>query len=124
MDVAISNSAISSCYEELVDLKEVWNAMTEPYAALEKVKETPWASVSARKIRKQLEDIMQGKETYLPAVLLLVSLLYLTAYFYHLQKCVHFQTKCASLMHFLVLMIQSNSSFLDMESSMISRQTH
>ena len=61
LDVAISNNAISSCYEELMDLKEVWNAVSDPHEKLDKIKETPWSTVATRKIRQQLEDIVQGK---------------------------------------------------------------
>ena len=61
LDAAINNSAISSCFEELVDLKEVWNAVSYPYEKLDKVKEIPWATVATRKVRKQLEDILTGK---------------------------------------------------------------
>lgn len=61
LDSAISNSEISSCYNDLIDLKEVWNAMRDPYDKLEKVKGTPWATVVARNIRKELEDILSGK---------------------------------------------------------------
>ncbi len=61
LDAAISNSAISSCFEELVDLKEVWTAVSDPYQKLDKVKEIPWATVATRKVRKQLEDILAGE---------------------------------------------------------------
>jgi len=61
LDVAISNNAISSCYEELLDLKEVWNAVSDPHEKLDKIKETAWSTVATRKIRQQLEDIVQGK---------------------------------------------------------------
>jgi dynein heavy chain 1 len=61
LDVAISNNAIAYCYEELVDLKEVWSAMSDPHEKLDKIKESPWSTVVTRQIRKQLEDIVHGK---------------------------------------------------------------
>jgi dynein heavy chain 1 len=61
LDAAMSNSDISSCFQELLDLKEVWNAMSGPYEQLNEVKEIPWATVVTRKMRKQLEDILSGK---------------------------------------------------------------
>ena len=61
LDAATSNSEISSCYEELIDLKEVWNAMSAPHEKLDKIKEAPWSTVVTRKVRKELEDILAGK---------------------------------------------------------------
>lgn len=57
MEGSIGNRDISIALEEISDLKEVWNAISTPHEALSKVKETPWTSVVARDIRKQLEDI-------------------------------------------------------------------
>mmetsp|Transcript_17192 Transcript_17192/g.32539 ORF Transcript_17192/g.32539 Transcript_17192/m.32539 type:complete len:4250 (-) Transcript_17192:45-12794(-) len=59
LNISTSNSAILNCYEELLDLKEVWNAIALPYEKLNEVKATPWNVVIARDIRKQLEDILQ-----------------------------------------------------------------
>jgi dynein heavy chain 1 len=60
LNISTSNSAILNCYEELLDLKEVWNAISLPHEKLKKIKATSWNIVIAREIRKQLEDILQG----------------------------------------------------------------
>ena len=59
--ISTSNSAISSCYEELIDLKEVWTALSDPHKTLDKIKEISWAAVSTRKIRKSLDDALAGE---------------------------------------------------------------
>lgn len=63
LDAAISNSDIASCFEELCDLKEVWNAVSDPYDALDKIKETPWVTAVTRKIRKELDNLLSGKQS-------------------------------------------------------------
>jgi len=57
LEASGSNNAIFDCIDEITDLKEVWNAVTEPYEKLGELKNTLWVSTSPRKIRKQLDDI-------------------------------------------------------------------
>jgi dynein heavy chain 1 len=44
--------------KELTDLKEVWDAMMEPYRSLEEIKDTLWSTAVMRKIRRALDDIL------------------------------------------------------------------
>ena len=60
LEASVSSRAISDCYDEIIDLKEVWHSISTPYQSLDKIKESPWATSVARKIRKQLEDITAG----------------------------------------------------------------
>ena len=60
LEATISSRAVSDCYDEIMDLKEVWHSISTPYQSLDKIKESPWATSVARKIRKQLEDITAG----------------------------------------------------------------
>lgn len=57
LEATATDSAISDCIDEVSDLKEVWQSVSGPYATLEKLKETPWATAATRKIRQRLEDI-------------------------------------------------------------------
>jgi dynein heavy chain 1 len=51
-------NAISECLEELVTLKEVWEAMSKPFANLQEIKDTSWSSAVMRKIRRALDDLL------------------------------------------------------------------
>ncbi len=61
LDTKLSNGDITSCLEEMADLKEVWDAVSTPFESLQKIKQTPWITATPRKIRKELEDIMTGE---------------------------------------------------------------
>jgi dynein heavy chain 1 len=63
MEGSIGNQDISIALEEISDLKEVWNAISNPHEALNKIKQTSWLSVVTRDIRKQLEDIQMTMRT-------------------------------------------------------------
>lgn len=43
---------------ELSDLKEVWEAMMEPFKVLEDIKNTLWSTAIMRKIRRGLDDLL------------------------------------------------------------------
>lgn len=49
---------VVECLNELTDLKEVWEAMMEPFSVLEEIKDTPWATAVMRKIRRALDDLL------------------------------------------------------------------
>lgn len=58
LEAAASDNALSSCLNELLDIKEVWEAMRRPYESLGVLKVTPWATAAMRKVRKGLDDIL------------------------------------------------------------------
>lgn len=58
LDGGPSMDDMSSCLDELVDLKEVWDAVSKPFAALVAVKETLWANAAMRSVRKTLDDLL------------------------------------------------------------------
>lgn len=49
---------IIDAVNELAELKEVWEAMLDPFNELEKVKDTPWATVVMRKVKRSLDDLL------------------------------------------------------------------
>jgi dynein heavy chain 1 len=61
LDAKLRNGSITSCLDEMSDLKEVWDAVSNPFESLAKIKQIFWVSATPRKIRKQLEDITTGK---------------------------------------------------------------
>ena len=58
LDAGPSSAEISSCLDEVFDLKEVWEAVSKPFSALVDVKETIWANAVMRKVRKTLDDLL------------------------------------------------------------------
>ncbi|KAL3939676.1 MAG: hypothetical protein SGBAC_005637 [Bacillariaceae sp.] len=52
------SNAISECLEELMALKEVWEAVMKPHDKLQEIKETPWSTAVMRKIRRALDDLL------------------------------------------------------------------
>ena len=58
LEAAASDNTLSSCLNELLDIKEVWEAMRQPYESLDMLKDTPWATAAMRKVRKGLDDIL------------------------------------------------------------------
>ena len=51
-------NAVSECVEELIELKEVWEAVSKPFDQLHDIKEMPWSSAVMRKIRRALDDLL------------------------------------------------------------------
>jgi len=58
LEHAMDNNEVVAALNELADLKEVWEAMMEPYETLEQLKETPWATAVIRKLRRGLDDLL------------------------------------------------------------------
>ena len=58
LEAAASDNTLASCLNELLDIKEVWEAMRQPYESLGALKDTPWATAAMRKVRKGLDDIL------------------------------------------------------------------
>jgi dynein heavy chain 1 len=52
------SNAIAECLEELMALKEVWEAAMKPHEQLQEIKETPWSTAVMRKIRRALDDLL------------------------------------------------------------------
>jgi dynein heavy chain 1 len=52
------SNAIAECLEELMALKEVWEAAMKPHDQLQEIKETPWSTAVMRKIRRALDDLL------------------------------------------------------------------
>jgi dynein heavy chain 1 len=60
LDHTSENGEILESLNELVELKEVWEAIMDPYNALTEIKDTPWATVVTRKIRGSLDALLAG----------------------------------------------------------------
>jgi dynein heavy chain 1 len=58
LDAGVGDNAVSEVLEELSDLKEVWEAMAEPYESFDKLKDTAWSTAIPRKIRQALDDLI------------------------------------------------------------------
>lgn len=54
----LERSEVTDCLNELADLKEVWEAMTDPYKALDVIKDTSWTTAVMRKVRRGLDDLL------------------------------------------------------------------
>ena len=52
------SNALTECVEELVDLKEVWDAVSKPHDQLQVIKDTLWSSAVMRKVRRALDDLL------------------------------------------------------------------
>ena len=52
------DNALAECLEELMALKEVWEAVTKPFDVLQTIKDTPWSTAVMRKIRRALDDLL------------------------------------------------------------------
>ena len=57
LDVGEINSDISNCLVELSELTEVRQAISKPWEALARLKETLWSGVAMR-IREALDDLL------------------------------------------------------------------
>jgi dynein heavy chain 1 len=60
LDHSVENTEIVDCIAELSDLKEVWEAVMAPFAELEAIKDTPWATAVMRKVKRSLDDLLAG----------------------------------------------------------------
>lgn len=58
LEHTVESNAIVECLEELIALKEVWEAVMKPHEQLQEIKETPWSSAVMRKIRRALDDLL------------------------------------------------------------------
>jgi dynein heavy chain 1 len=70
LDASVRNNTIVSCLAELLDIKEVWQYISKSFSLLQEIKDTPFATGNVRKIRQQLEDIMSGKFSLHPSLLI------------------------------------------------------
>ena len=61
LEATTNNQAVAECWEEMIELKEVWQAIAGPWESLEEIKAVGWVGASTRKIRKQLDDITAGE---------------------------------------------------------------
>ncbi|KDO30766.1 hypothetical protein SPRG_04667 [Saprolegnia parasitica CBS 223.65] len=52
--------------EELGGLREVWSSLAATWSRMEELKESPWSAVQPRKLRKQLDELLDGLKA-LPA---------------------------------------------------------
>lgn len=52
------NDQLAVASEELADLKAVWTALTPVYSALDEMKEKTWLSVQPRKLRQNLDELL------------------------------------------------------------------
>lgn len=58
LEHTIENTEVLECINELSNLKEVWEAVMEPYKELLGIKDTPWATAVMRKIKRSLDDLL------------------------------------------------------------------
>ena len=58
LESVMENARVVECLSELADLKEVWEALMEPFQTLEGIKDTSWSSAVMRKVRRGLDDLL------------------------------------------------------------------
>lgn len=58
LEHTLEANEVVACLAELKDLKEVWEAMMDPFQTLEEIKGTPWATAVMRKIKRALDDLL------------------------------------------------------------------
>ena len=58
LESVMENTRVVECLSELADLKEVWDALMEPFQTLEGIKDTSWSSAVMRKVRRGLDDLL------------------------------------------------------------------
>jgi dynein heavy chain 1 len=58
LEHVVENTRILECLSELSDLKEVWEALMEPFETLQGIKDTPWTSAVMRKVKRGLDDLL------------------------------------------------------------------
>jgi dynein heavy chain 1 len=64
LEHAMESNEIGECLNELSDLKEVWEAMLEPYGTLEEIKDSPWSTAVMRKIKRGLDDLLATMRSF------------------------------------------------------------
>ncbi|CAB4481707.1 unnamed protein product [Rhizophagus irregularis] len=55
-----SEDRLEPVYEELKDLKSVWSSLGKVWSSINELKDQPWASVVPRKIRQQLDNLINS----------------------------------------------------------------
>ncbi|CAG0913348.1 unnamed protein product [Notodromas monacha] len=63
---SVSESRLEVAYEELTDLKGVWNELSSIWKEIDEIREKPWLSIQPRKLRQQLDSLV-AKLKDLPA---------------------------------------------------------
>ncbi|KAI9173154.1 dynein heavy chain [Blastocladiella emersonii ATCC 22665] len=58
VDSGRDTASLDVALEEMADLKAVWSALSSVWAELSELRELPWANVSARKVRSQLDALV------------------------------------------------------------------
>ena len=58
LEQGIENTEVVESLNELADLKEVWDAVLQPFNSLEAIKDTPWATAVMRKVRSALDGLL------------------------------------------------------------------
>jgi len=58
LEHTIESTEVTESLNELSDLKEVWQAMMDPFQSLEAIKDTPWSTAVMRKVRRGLDDLL------------------------------------------------------------------
>lgn len=58
LEHATQNNDVATALNELADLKEVWEAMMQPFEVLQQIKDTLWPSAVMRKIKRGLDDLL------------------------------------------------------------------
>ena len=58
LEQGLENTEVVESLNELSDLKEVWEAVLQPFNSLEAIKDTPWATAVMRKVRSALDGLL------------------------------------------------------------------
>lgn len=58
LDQGIENTEVVESLNELADLKEVWEAVSQPFDSLQAIKDMPWATAVMRKVRSALDGLL------------------------------------------------------------------
>jgi dynein heavy chain 1 len=64
--VSASESRLQVAFEELIDLKGVWNELSSVWKEIDEIREKPWLSIQPRKLRQQIDGLI-AKLKDLPA---------------------------------------------------------
>ncbi|TPX59802.1 hypothetical protein PhCBS80983_g02245 [Powellomyces hirtus] len=57
------NTKLDPILDELRDLKGVWSALSGLWTGINEIRETSWGSVAPRKVRQQLDQLLQSMKT-------------------------------------------------------------
>ena len=58
LEHTVEGNAISDCLDELINLKEVWDAVSKPFDQLQTINDQLWTSAIMRKVRRALDDLL------------------------------------------------------------------